>query len=268
MDKGLFSTYALNIPGATEGEEEEWPSFQLNLAALLETLQIFGAVDVAARAQKAEQEPYRSGLRNYRPDAFSNQALGISGTCCLVYAEEGAPFSVIMEEAGVKTTANVVTYVAEIPEAIPFDRDDLAFKIITQARFLLDSLNEIAPFAPKRLRITATKQQPYLTLKGVGDMGTSSSDFARARDLLETFAIQDTWSQTYRFDLVKVSADAMRIASKVSFRGDQQGVLSLQFMVEVEGGGPSFLDFRFVPYGSEEGGSGSDEDEDNADETE
>ena len=45
----------------------------------------------------------------------------------------------------------------------------------------------------------------------------------------------------------------MAIASKVSIRGDEQGVLSLQFMIEVEGGGVSFVDFRFVPYVPEEG---------------
>ena len=48
--------------------------------------------------------------------------------------------------------------------------------------------------------------------------------------------------------LKKAAAEAMRLASKVSVRGDEQGVLSLQFMVEVEGGGVSFVDFRFVPY--------------------
>jgi cell cycle checkpoint protein len=53
----------------------------------------------------------------------------------------------------------------------------------------------------------------------------------------------------------------MRIASKVSFRGDNQGVLSLQFMVEIDGGSTSFLDFRFVPYITQENDD-SDPDED------
>jgi cell cycle checkpoint protein len=66
--------------------------------------------------------------------------------------------------------------------------------------------------------------------------------------LLETFTIADRWSQTYKFDFIKNSTEAMRIANKVSLRGDAQGVLSLQFMVEMEGGKRSFLDFRFVPF--------------------
>ncbi|KAK2062373.1 Rad1-domain-containing protein [Colletotrichum caudatum] len=260
LDKKLFTSYALNI-----GQDDDaLPNFQITLPALLETLQIFGAVDVATRTQKAEQDPYRSNLRNYRPDAFSNQTLGIEGTCSLVYIEEGGQFNIVIEEGGVKTTASLTTYLPEIPEEIPFDRENLSFKIIMQARYLLDALAELAPIGPSRLTVTASKTQPYLTLSGAGDLGSSSVDFAKGRELLETFSIQDRWTQTYKFDLIKSSSEAMRIASKISFRGDAQGVLSLQFMVEVEGGGVSFLDFRFVPYIKYE----DDEDEQDQDEYE
>lgn len=205
-------------------------------------------MDVATRAQKAEQDPYRSNLRNYRPDAFSNQTLGISGTCTLSYSEEGDPFKITIEEAGVKTTAGLTTYVPELPEDIPFNREELSFKIIMSSRSLLDSLAEISPTAPDKLTIVASKTSPFLSLAGTGDLGSSAVDFARGRDLLETFTIADRWSQTYKFDFIKNSTEAMRIANKVSLRGDAQGVLSLQFMVEMDGGTRSFLDFRFVPY--------------------
>ncbi|KAI3539618.1 repair protein Rad1/Rec1/Rad17 [Colletotrichum filicis] len=259
LDQKLFTSYSLNL-----AEDKPLPNFQITLPALLETLQIFGAVDIATRTQKAEQDPYRSNLRNYRPDAFSNQTLGIGGTCSLVYTEEGGQFNIIIEESGVKTTASLTTYLPEIPEEIPFDRENLSFKIIMQARYLLDALAELAPTGPSRLTISASKNQPYLSLSGAGDLGSSSVDFAKGRELLETFSIQDRWTQTYKFDLIKSSSEAMRIASKISFRGDAQGVLSLQFMVEVEGGGVSFLDFRFVPFITHE----DDEDEEGQDEDE
>ncbi|KAJ0322556.1 hypothetical protein COL5a_008787 [Colletotrichum fioriniae] len=259
LDKKLFTSYSLNL-----AEDEPLPNFQITLPALLETLQIFGAVDIATRTQKAEQDSYRSNLRNYRPDAFSNQTLGIGGTCSLVYTEEGGQFNIIIEESGVKTTASLTTYLPEIPEEIPFDRENLSFKIIMQARYLLDALAELAPTGPSRLTISASKNQPYLSLSGAGDLGSSSVDFAKGRELLETFSIQDRWTQSYKFDLIKSSSEAMRIASKISFRGDAQGVLSLQFMVEVEGGGVSFLDFRFVPFITHE----DDEDEEGQDENE
>ncbi|KAL2018571.1 hypothetical protein VTK56DRAFT_613 [Thermocarpiscus australiensis] len=260
--KSLFTTYTTNLPSApaaTSGEdaaaddddEEEppAPTFQISLPALLETLQIFGAADAAARQAKADLDPYRSNLRNYRSDAFSHQTLGMSGTCSLSYAREGEPFSVVLDEAGVSTTCNLTTYVPEAPDDIPFDIEDLSFKIITQARWLLDALAELAPAAPDKLTVAASRREPYLRLAASGGaLGSGSVDFAKGRDLLETFSVRRRWVQTFKFDIIRSASEAMRIASKVSLRGDGQGVLSMQFMVEVEGAGPSFLDFRFVPY--------------------
>lgn len=258
--KSLFTTYTTNLPatraqasaeeaGDDDDDDPLPPTFQISLPALLETLQIFGAADAAARQAKADVDPYRSNLRNYRSDAFSNQTLGMSGTCSLSYAQEGEPFSIVLDEAGVSTTCNLTTYVPEAPDDIPFDIEDLSFKIITSARWLQDALAELAPAAPEKLTFAASRAEPYLRLTSSGGpLGSSSVDFARGRDLLETFAVRRRWVQTFKFDMVKAAGEAMRIASKVSLRGDGQGVLSMQFMVEVEGSGPSFLDFRFVPY--------------------
>lgn len=260
-NKSLFTSYTTNFPVGDNDEDANTPNFQISLRAVLETLQIFGAVDTAARQAKAEADPYRSNIRNYRPDAFSNQTLGMAGTCCLSYSREGEPFSIILEEAGVKTTCNLVTYLPESPEDIPFDIQDLSFKIITQSRWLLDALAEIAPTSPEKLTIVASRNSPYLRLSSSGSLGSSSVDFAKARDLLETFSIRERWVQTFKFDMIKSASEAMRVASKVSLRGDGQGVLSMQFMVEVEGGGVNFLDFRFVPYAVHEDDEDGDEDE-------
>ncbi|KAF6801141.1 repair protein Rad1/Rec1/Rad17 [Colletotrichum sojae] len=249
LDKKLFTSYSLNMDDDDEQESQpSLPNFQITLSLLLETLSIFGTIDVATRALKSEHDSHRSNIHNYRPDAFSNQALGIGGTCSLIYTKEGGGFNVVIEEGTIKTNASLTTYLPEIPEEIPFDRENLSFKIIMQARYLLDALAELAPTGPTRLTITASKSTPYLTLSGSGDLGSSSVNFAKGRDLLETFSIQEDWTQTYKFDMIKYSSEAMRIASKISFRGDRQGVLSLQFMVEQDNGGVSFLDFRFVPF--------------------
>lgn len=262
MGRDLFNKYTLNLDN--DDNDDSLPQFQINLAAFLEALQIFGATDVAARQAKSEAEPYRSNLRNYRPDAFNHQTLGMQGTCSFLYEEGGSPLSIVMEETGVKTQCNMITYTPEQPEDIPFDRNDLSFKIIMQSRWLLDALSELAPMSPTRITITALPNAPYLTLTGGGSLGSASVDFTAGRDLLETFSVREKWKQGFKFDLVKSASEAMRIASKVSFRGDAQGVLNLQFMVEVEGSAVSFLDFRFVPYAEnpmEHGDSGSDENE-------
>jgi cell cycle checkpoint protein len=255
LDKALFTTFSCTIPEANLSEDEpnavqpDLPHFQISLSALLETLQIFGAADAAnPRFSKPENDGYTSNIRPGRPNAFSNQALGMAGVCRLSYAGIGSPFSIILEESGVTTTCNLNTYEPESPEEIPFQRDAMQVKIIMQARWLFDAVSELSSTSPSRLDITAFPSAPYLSLSAVGHLGSATVEFSKGRELLETFTVANSWAQSYKFEMIKASAEAMRLASKVSVRGDEQGVLSLQFMVEVEGGGVSFVDFRFVPF--------------------
>jgi cell cycle checkpoint protein len=261
LDKALFTTFNCNLP-ETEGQPEpidgdshhesaepDLPNFQMSLSALLETLQIFGAADATtSRFSKLDNDGYNSNIRPGRPNAFSNHALGMAGVCRLSYTGLGSPFSVILEESGVTTTCNLNTYEPESPEEIPFQRDAMQVKIIMQARWLFDAISELSSTSPSRLDITAFPNAPFLSLSAVGPLGSASVEFAKGRELLETFTVAEKWMQSYKFEMIKSAAEAMRLASKVSVRGDEQGVLSLQFMVEVEGGGVSFVDFRFVPY--------------------
>jgi cell cycle checkpoint protein len=135
-------------------------------------------------------------------------------------------------------------------------------KIIMQARWLYNAISELSSTSPNRLDITALPTAPYLTLSAVGHLGSASVDFVKARDLLETFTVSEKWTQSYKFEMIKYASEAMRLASKVSVRGDEQGVLSLQFMVEVEGGGVSFVDFKFVPFLTEDDGEDDEEEQD------
>jgi len=252
LDKALFTTFSCTIPEPIDDDLEnaiDPPNFQISLSALLETLQIFGAADsTASKFSKPDNDGYNSNIRPGRQNAFSNQALGMVGICRLSYAGIGAPFSIILEESGVTTTCNLNTYEPESPEEIPFARDATQVKIIMQARWLFDAISELSATSPTRLDLTAFPAAPYLSLSAVGPLGSASVEFAKGRELLETFTVAEKWTQSYKFEMIKAAAEAMRLASKVSVRGDEQGVLSLQFMVEVEGGGISFVDFRFVPF--------------------
>jgi len=274
LDKALFTSFScvLPVPDADDDDPDSFasdlPNFQISLTSLLETLQIFGASDTSpSRFSKPDRDGYGSNIRRDRPNAFSNQALGMSGVCRLSYAGIGSPFSIILEEAGVTTTCNLNTYEPESPEEIPFQRDAMQVKIIMQARWLYDAVQELSSTSPSSLEITASPTVPYFSLSAAGHLGSASVDFSKGRELLETFTVAEKWTQSYKFEMIKAASEAMRLASKVSIRGDEQGVLSLQFMVEVEGGGVSFVDFRFVPFlredeEDEEGSEMVDEDED------
>ncbi|KAL5340823.1 repair protein Rad1/Rec1/Rad17-domain-containing protein [Aspergillus crustosus] len=104
--------------------------------------------------------------------------------------------------------------------------------------------------------------------------GTARSRATRAKlapTVTETFLVSPPSSmgsrikQDYRFSFIQKASRAMAVASKVSIRGDRQGVMSLQFMIDFDPAGPtaastsmqpardapastvSFVDFRFVP---------------------
>jgi cell cycle checkpoint protein len=171
----------------------------------------------------------------------------------------------------VTTVCNLNTYESDNIDEIPFDRDELLVKVIMQSRYLYDAISEISAMtqtgatSDSRLTILASPRSPYLVLSALGTYGSTSVDFSKSRELLDTFTVASRWSQSYKFEMIKGAYEAMRLASKVSLRSDQQGVLSLQFMVENDTGGVSFIEFRFVPYIGDDDESGS-EGEEEADE--
>lgn len=217
-------------------------------------MQIFGFAESKDR-WSSRDNAYSSGIngaRNGIGSAFDIGTLGMPGICRFTYGGIGEPLSIVLEEANVTTTCQLTTFDPEAYEDIPFDRDHLAQKIIMRASWLFDAVSELSSTSPERLTITSSPSAPFFSLSATGPLGSASVEFAKDAQLLETFQVSRRTVNTYKFSLIKAASRAMAIATKVSIRGDDQGVLSLQFMIEVEGGGVSFIDFRFVPFVSED----------------
>lgn len=254
LRKDLFTSYMYNAP-PTHGTEEETqeeeedtsPTFQISLSSLLETLQIFGVNETKDR-WASRDTPYGGDASR----AFENRVLGMTGVCRISYTAEGDPLCIVLEESGVTTTCELVTYEPEDRDDIPLQREALAQKIIMRASWLHDAITELASTSPTRLTIVAAPTAPFFTLSSTGPLGSATVEFTNDPQLLETFHVPKRTANTYKFSLVKGASRAMAVASKVSIRSDEQGVLSLQFMIEVQDGGVSFVDFRFVPYIDEE----------------
>ena len=270
LEKGLFTSFTFTPPAAehlgddeTGNEITEVPSFQISLSALLETLQIFGITDTKDRW--ANREPAYSGVNGLSSgggsSAFDNRVLGMTGICRLSYRAIGEPLCVILEEAGVTTTCELTTYQTDLYEEIPLQKDALMQKIIMRASWLHDAVVELSSTSPTRLTIVASNIAPFFALSSTGPLGSATVEFSKDPQLLETFQVKERTVNTYKYALIKGASRAMSIASKVSIRGDEQGVLSLQFMIEVEGGGVSFVDFKFVPFVADEGEGDESEDE-------
>lgn len=266
LDKALFTTFNYtptpsSSPSSSSSSDPLPPTFQISLSSLLETLQIFGTPETKDR-WPTTSTPYPT-IHPSSPSAFSTRTLGISSLCRLSYASPGSPLTIHLSESNLTTTCALSTYEPDPHSAdIPLQRNALALKIIMRASWLHDAIAELASTSPTRLTLTASPTAPYFTLAATGPLGSATVEFSRDRQLLETFQVERRTCHTYKFSLVRQAEKAMAAASKVSVRGDGQGVLSLQFMVEVEGGGVSFVDFRFVPFVEEEGeGDGEGEDE-------
>ncbi|KAF2112044.1 Rad1/Rec1/Rad17 [Lophiotrema nucula] len=288
LDKSLFTTYTFRAPPSTrtsephdsddEQEDEEdlsvTPTFQISLPSLLETLQIFGLTD-----PNNSKPPWARD--NASSTAFSNNnVLGMNNLCRISYDKVGAPLSIIITEATIRTTCNLTTYEPDFADEIPFDRQSLAFKTIMRGSWLFDAISELASTGPDKLTLIARtlKGKPLFALSASGPLGSARVEFNNnpqpssrgapqgtnanepppdQPNLLETFQLSDPDSyvrSSYRFALVQKAARAMSVATKVSVRSDIQGVLSLQFMIEVEPGKVSFVDFRFVPLLEEDDG--------------
>lgn len=279
LDKALFTSFSFTDPTSVpeqdnvseESTQSQLQPFQISLTALLETLQILGFSETPTRFQGSGDfnNDYTSNIRPHRADAFSNTTLGMPLICRLTYANIGSPLSIILEEAGVVTTCNLNTYEGDEGDEIPFDRAEVDCKIIMPSRYLYDALTELSVLNPisafststTKLVIQTFPNAPFLTLSIAGPLGSSTVDFSKSRDLLETFQVSRRWTQSYKFEHVRVVLEALKLGSKVSFRGDRQGVLSLQVLVEAEGGVISFVDFKFVPFADEDDDSGSDVDD-------
>ena len=253
LEKSLFTTYTYSQATSTQengdSQENNDPVFEISLSSLLETLQICGISDIKDRSSGRDQPYGINGAfsRGGSTAAFEKRALGMTGMCSFSYAALGDPLYITLEEVGLTTSCEIFTYEPDLREEIPLQRENLAQKIIMRSSWLYDAINEVSSTSPSRLSMVASPSAPYFTLSASGALGSATVEFSNDPQLLETFQVPARTANSYKFSLIKHASKAMAIASKVSIRGDEQGVLSLQFMIEVEDGGVSFVDFRYIP---------------------
>ncbi|KAF4547533.1 Repair protein Rad1/Rec1/Rad17-like protein [Elsinoe fawcettii] len=236
-----------------------------------------------------------------RHSVFSPSVLGTQGAVRIVYRAAGAGLELsVPETGGLRTSAELSTYVNDDAalggeggdaegrgegegEGIPFDRGDLRIKVILPASVLGDAVGEIGALGPPDVFVVeGDGTAPYLVLRGeggsggecrveFGDEGTggmAGGYGSRERSkLLETFLCEGRVRGRYAFGTIRKGLNAMRAGSKVSLRIDGQGVLSLQFLIEMGEEGRkddvAFVDFRVVPLweDGEDDGDGSDDSE-------
>ncbi|KAI5288092.1 ssDNA endodeoxyribonuclease [Ascosphaera aggregata] len=303
LDKSLFERYifnakAMNGLAGRDGTQDDATQtavtdcrFLISLSAFLETLQILGLSDTN-HSQPSKLDPTTS--------AFSGAAVMLNKSCTISYMQPGSPLCTTLVESGVTTTCELTTYELDDRNEeenfeIPLQRDAIIFKTIMRSTWLHNAVTELAATDPAILSFSASSTHaPYLTLSGSGGPFSDSTvefsvqdynemngklgashDGRRQRNIksiapmvAETFQVRPPEGRTrvrqrYKFALVRKAIGAMAASSKVSIRCDSQGVLSLQFMIELGNStngrvdtapvstkmssAVSFVDFKFVP---------------------
>lgn len=273
LEKALFTSYTYNQlpPTSSQDDRSEPPHFQISLDSLLETLNIFTLSDPNATKRPDVPDAFAAHRlgRHAGIDAFTSHTAGI---CTFSYDGEGNPLSIHMSETGVTTTCDLTTYAPASNEEIPFNRDTIALKTIMRSVSLLDAITELSSMNPTTLSINAmpsSASHSILSLSAMGALGSSTVDFTTATSsetpILETYTCHRKTAASYSFHLLKAAQRAMATANKVSLRIDDEGVLNLQFLVDVDaiggGAGHTFVEFRVVPLAEGEDDGGDSESE-------
>ncbi|WEW57647.1 checkpoint clamp complex protein Rad1 [Emydomyces testavorans] len=287
-----------------------YPRFMISLTALIETLQIFGLNDPSQTSKPVPNTMSGSASHAFSaPALFLNRTCTISyvapgSPLCITLTEAGVTTTCEL------TTYEPDDLIFDSLEDadIPLQRDAIVFKIVMRSLWLHNAIMELDSTNPTVLTLSASpKEEPYFALSASGGpFGESTVEFSVDKELdgsadpayksfnedgsskqpkrhklapsvAETFLVHPPSSkssvrQRYRFALIRKAVRAMAVSSKVSVRGDRQGVLSMQFMIELSDSssssdGPTrqlqtsgrnmpenvnFVDFRFVPLVDEE----------------
>ena len=258
LDKTLFTTYTIDsvsqnrgTPDNGEEDEADIPPFEISILSLIETLQILGISDASPK------DSWSARIACASASFVHCAAFGIIGLCRISYEAVGDPFRLVLEESGMTTTCELTTYAPSFYEEIPLQKDAIIQKIIMRSTWLNDAILELSSTSPTRLTIRSSPEAPHFTLSSTGPLGSATVEFTNDPQLLETFQVSRNSSNTYNYHMIRSTSKAMAAASKVSLRSDEQGVLSLQFMIELDqeskDNSISFVDFRFVPYLDENG---------------
>ncbi|KAF8810093.1 Rad1-domain-containing protein [Phlegmacium glaucopus] len=193
----------------------------------------------------------------------------------LSYSGAGYPLTLIVAEdaAGPTATCEITTFDPEPQLELHYDDDQ------TYSSWLRDALSELDPSCERLTFIgnpptSATQRdppvdqntfvkpkpirnatmRPMLRIQATGAFGSTEMDYPNDRDVLETFECTRSVSFSYRFGHISRTLKALQSSFKTSLRIDQDGLLSLQFLMPKPGkagAGDAFIEFRCLALDDE-----------------
>ncbi|XP_049942135.1 cell cycle checkpoint protein RAD1-like isoform X1 [Schistocerca serialis cubense] len=179
---------------------EEQVVLKINLAILIECLNIFGS---------------------------HNTALKMS------YRKYGFPLTLLLEEDGVVTDCSIRTQEPE--EMLDFDIENahVLNKVIARADNMKDVLTELDSTS-EFVEVLLSPDPPYFRLATTGNAGDTKVDISKDSDMIESFNCTTTTVSRYRYSFIKSLLKPLTVSRKVSVRIDDRGLLCLQYMVPAD----------------------------------
>ncbi|KAH7927051.1 Rad1-domain-containing protein [Leucogyrophana mollusca] len=268
-------------------------SFEIPLGTLIECLNIFGTATFSSATAGSKSKKWRRGehddasdddaggrQRSRAPSNAPNnsrieQYFGGGGhgkrtSMRLSYGGPGYPLTLLLAEdsTGPTTTCEISTFDPEPNIELPFDGDRTVLKIIFKSSsWLREALSELDPSCDKitfvsnpadeaRRAQRAAPAKPLFRIQASGSFGSTEMDYPNDREVLETFECTHAISVSYRFGHISKTLRALQSSTKTSLRIEEEGLLSLQFLVPVPkprgGMSDSFIEFRCLAL--DEGG--------------
>ncbi|KAF8638844.1 hypothetical protein AX17_001902 [Amanita inopinata Kibby_2008] len=191
----------------------------------------------------------------------------------LLYAGAGSPLTLLLAEdaTGPTTTCEITTFEPEPILDLEFDNSKLLLKIILKSSWLRDALTEIDPSCERitlisnpsdetaPLRVEPKKriitEKSILRIQAEGAFGSIQMDYPNDKDVLETFECMGSLEFSYRFNYIARTLRALQSSTKTSLRIDEDGLLSLQFLMPSsrmrEDDSPGFIEFKCLALDEE-----------------
>ncbi|GLB35461.1 putative repair protein Rad1/Rec1/Rad17 [Lyophyllum shimeji] len=283
--------------GSEDADIVDNVAFEVPLNTLIECLNIFGTAGPASTTvsssskykkwRKAGEDSDHDGDDEHGDRGRSVAGRGIDSyftggsekrtSMRMTYAGEGHPLTLLLAEdaTGPTTTCEITTFDPEPHLELDFDNSRMVLKIILKSSWLRDALSELDPSfdkltfignPPQEPGASASRQKqkfregskPMLRIQAAGTFGSTEMDYPNDRDVLETFECTRSVRFSYRFAHISRTLRALQNSTKTSLRIDEEGLLSLQFLMpspKPKGASgqssDAFIDFRCLALDEE-----------------
>ncbi|KAG1667494.1 Cell cycle checkpoint protein RAD1 [Nymphon striatum] len=207
IQESIFQNFELHIETIT---------FKVNLTVLLECLNIFGSGNLTGTAME------------------------------ISYAGYGSPLVLLLEEGGVITDCSIKTLEPDDLVDFDFSTANITNKLIMKSDSLKETWSDL-DMTSDTLEIFISSSKPNFRLSTFGNLGTIHVDYPQDSDIMESFESNQTQVNRYKLSLLKPSVKALNLSSKISFRTDENGFISMQYMIKTEDNHACFVEYFCAP---------------------